>query len=201
MIICPKHKEEYKTVMVQTLAFKEAEAWCPFCGHTAAMPLGEYDTEEDTPQLQEMFIRYKHYAQQYLYAMSTKNGYKVEHEGEKIAPEDLPEEEKERIEKLIESWEYGKRVEEIKQGEVYGMPYTPPEPVICYGCGKNMTNKMGSSYVGFMFGLTIDHETVTPEALEFTKLQWGKYYEDACERKLQFCFECYVTAIMNLAKE
>jgi len=194
MLICPHHKE-YETIMLQTLAFQEKEVWCPYCGHTTGMPVGDYENKKDTPALQEMFIIYKHYTQQYLYAMSTRNGYKVEYEGKHYKPEDLPEEEKERIQGLIDGWKYGVKLDSIRRGEVYGMEYEEIPPKHCFKCDKKITDNKGNDLIGLSFKFHFT-ENATDEIKEFTKKQWGKYFT-AGSQGVYICLECYIDAMLG----
>ena len=105
--ICPNH-QDYPTPMLATLAFRGAELWCPHCGHTTGM-FGDGIEVPDTKELKERSKKHSKHAKEFLHAMGVRACYKTTWQGNVIFPDELPQEEKDRLEKIRKEWEYGKK--------------------------------------------------------------------------------------------
>ena len=100
---CYRHDENVQ--LIWTFAFPGAEYWCPYCGYTAGM-LGAGETRELTFAQRREMIKWRSVGQEYLNARATFSCDTLLWEGERIKPEDLPEAEKIRLQKIIDQWEY-----------------------------------------------------------------------------------------------
>lgn len=105
--ICPNH-QDYQVPLIATFAFRGAECWCPHCGYTTGM-FGNYEEVESTPELEERAKKFEKISKDFLYAMRVRSCRKMTWQGEMITPDELPQEEKDRIEKIKKEWEYGKK--------------------------------------------------------------------------------------------
>ena len=100
---CNRHDENVQ--LVWTFAFPGAEYWCPYCGaHYGMMGAGE--VRELTFAERREMIKYRKIGKEYLNAMSTFNCSALMWEGKQITPDELPEEEKTRLKKIINEWKY-----------------------------------------------------------------------------------------------
>lgn len=93
--ICSNH-EEYQVPLLWTFAFRGAEFWCPFCGRSEGM-LGAGEDVEETEDLIKRREIYKTRTAVYLDAIGTEICASLMYEGERISPEELPQEEKDRL--------------------------------------------------------------------------------------------------------
>ncbi len=109
MLICTNHQEEYKSIMLSTCSFMGAECWCPYCGHTAGLPFGSVEREDDTPETEAMEEKYRIFSCLFLAAKGSRG----------IPEDELTEENKIRFKKVMKNWKYGVKVEDIKEGEVF----------------------------------------------------------------------------------
>lgn len=100
---CGRHKENVQ--LIWTFAFPGAEYWCPYCGYMCGM-LGAGEERELTFTEMRGMIKYRHIGKEYLDAKATFNSTGTRWEGEMISPEDLPDEEKQRLQKIIDDWVY-----------------------------------------------------------------------------------------------
>ncbi len=114
MKICSNH-QEYKVPLIYTFSWNSYEYWCPYCGcHEGMMGAGE--DVEDSEELKERQKLYKEATKEYMDAMGVKVCVTTLWEGEQVKPEDLPDEEKERLNKIREKgWELNKKVEDINK--------------------------------------------------------------------------------------
>jgi hypothetical protein len=109
--ICTSHKN-YKTPLIFTMAFSGAECWCPYCGMKADMFGGE--NVPSTPELEERKVKYKKASSEYLHAFGVMYARYTEFNGKDIRPEDLPQEEKERLQYIREGgWKYRVEIETL----------------------------------------------------------------------------------------
>ncbi len=113
MIICRNHIE-YQVPLIWTFAWNGAEYWCPYCGsHTGAM--GGGDKIEETEELKKRLELYEKATKEYINAIGVPTCVSTEWEGVQTKPEDLPEEEKERLSKIRkEGWKLNIKVEDLK---------------------------------------------------------------------------------------
>ena len=103
--ICESHFK-YEVPLISTFAFSGAEYWCPFCGQASGMFGGK--TVESTPELEQRLIKYKEESKEYLGALSTRACSSLMFEGKRISPDELPQEEKDRIKAIIDKgWKRG----------------------------------------------------------------------------------------------
>ena len=100
---CNRHDENVQ--LVWTFAFMGAEYWCPYCGANFGM-LGAGEIRELTFAERREMIKYRNIGKDYLDARSTLVCETLLWEGKRIRPEDLPDEEKERIQSVIDNWVY-----------------------------------------------------------------------------------------------
>jgi len=117
--ICDSHDDDYVVPMIHTMAFMGAELWCPYCGHTAGWPFGAERVEE-TEELTKRHDLYRTAVDksEFLHAMGIRccSGTTWPHgSGIIIKPEDLPEEEKQRLAEIRHlGWLYHRKAEEIE---------------------------------------------------------------------------------------
>jgi hypothetical protein len=100
---CNQHEENVQ--LVWTFAFPGAEYWCPFCGYTSGM-MGAGEYRELTFAERREMVKYRHIGDEYLSARSAACCSELKWEGKWIKPDDLPDHEKERIQKVIDEWKY-----------------------------------------------------------------------------------------------
>lgn len=107
--ICPRHPEV--VMMVHTMAFKEAELWCPFCGYKTGL-FGNVKTMKSNPVIEEALRKVKERDKLYrpfLDAQGTLSSSRTTWFGKTIPPADLPAEEKLRLQQIVESFQYGQK--------------------------------------------------------------------------------------------
>ncbi len=110
--ICRDH-QEYETPLLWTFAFNGAEYWCPYCGANLGM-MGAGIRVKATPELLDRHEKYKQASDKYLEAKSISVCVRLEWEGKQISPDDLPQEEKDRVESILKAgWNYETEVENI----------------------------------------------------------------------------------------
>lgn len=131
--ICDLHQKTYKVPMLWTFAIPSCERWCPFCGHAGGM-LG---TGTDVPMTKELDRRHAFYAEssrEYLQMLGRKSCHSLVYEGKEIKYADLPQEEKDRGDKIIEAWKKNARVP-----KEYVTPNRLPKH-LCKECGGKMSS-------------------------------------------------------------
>jgi hypothetical protein len=100
--ICPNHPK-YQVPLIPTMAFMGSEYWCPYCG----VNLGVFDktgvANPITLQLFERDLKYKSASKEYLRARSISACSETEWEGKRVSPMDLPLEERQRIQSVIDT--------------------------------------------------------------------------------------------------
>ena len=101
--ICSRHHNQIP--LIWTFAFNGSEYWCPYCGANYGM-LGAGEMVESTMDLKRAAVKWRQSTTEYLDAKSTNNCSELEWEGKMISPHDLPDEEKERVQKVINEWKY-----------------------------------------------------------------------------------------------
>lgn len=103
--ICSSHQDELKTPLIWTYAFNGAEYWCPYCGVNEGM-MGAGQVVESTAVLRNRLKRFKKLSKDYLDANSTRVCSSMKWMGKDIKPSELPQEEKDRLQKAINDWKY-----------------------------------------------------------------------------------------------
>lgn len=103
VLCCSRHEKNVQ--LVWTFAFPGAEYWCPYCGCSEGM-LGAGEIRQLTFSERREMIKYRYIGKEYLQARSTAVCSSLMWKGERIKPEDLPIEERKRIKKVIDEWEY-----------------------------------------------------------------------------------------------
>ena len=196
MKTCPSH-EEYTVPMIQTMSFPGAELWCPYCGYTAGAPFGNVNETKETPELEDRGIKYFQFTTIFLHAMGTRSASKTLWNEEMISPADLPMQEKKRLNNVCNTWRYGTKAEDIKEGDVFGSDIKPPDPLFCRKCGKKVESDDGVAYIGMQFQISISDSEDT-SAIDMAKKQWGKYFDDALKPGgISICFECWIDTMLG----
>ena len=115
MYICPEH-QDYQVPLLPTLAFGVKNSgdgmkyWCPFCGFLDVKENLE-DEVEETEELKNRYDKYKEFAKEFIHAKGIDHWLFVMYRKERIKPQDLPKEEKDRLKKIVSDWKYGKKME------------------------------------------------------------------------------------------
>ncbi len=110
--ICSRH-DDYKVPLIWTFAFNYAEFWCPYCGANYGM-LGAGRVTENSEELEARHGKYKEISKAFLNAKGTQICAYTTWNGEKIDPNDLPQEEKDRLKEIISEWKYEIKIEELE---------------------------------------------------------------------------------------
>ena len=100
---CNRHEENVK--LVWTFAFNGYEYWCPYCGANYGM-LGAGEIRELTFSEMREMVKYRTIGKDYIDAIDSFNCDELKFNGKWIKPEDLPEEENERLQLIIDNWVY-----------------------------------------------------------------------------------------------
>ncbi len=111
--ICTSHKDELRTPLIWTFAFIGAEYWCPYCGKNEGM-MGAGEWVKSTAVLRNRLRRFKALSKDYLSAKSSQVCVSMMWKGKEITPDQLPIEEKDRLQKAIDDWKYGQKPLTIK---------------------------------------------------------------------------------------
>lgn len=104
MKICANHTD-YEVPLIWTFAFPGAEYWCAYCGNSTGM-LGEYEDVEETRDLLKRLKKYEKRSRKFLHANASLVADSIKYEGKRITPDDLPQEEKDKDQKIRDEWEY-----------------------------------------------------------------------------------------------
>lgn len=102
--ICSNH-QEYQVPLIWTFSFPGAEYWCPYCGYTAGM-FGAGERVARTPELEGRLMQYKEFSSEYLHAIGVRVCVGTTWKGRIIHPDELPQEEKDRLNEVVKNWEY-----------------------------------------------------------------------------------------------
>lgn len=118
ILICSNH-QSYPTPLIWTFAFNGSEYWCPFCGTTGGM-FGAGKNVEITDELVSRNNLYTKASKEFLDAVSTSVCSSLLWNGNRISPKDLPEEERDRLQKIIDGgFKYkGIKIESTEASEV-----------------------------------------------------------------------------------
>lgn len=103
MKICDRH--ENQVPLLFTMAFPGSEYWCPYCGGNWGM-LGAGQNVPVTMQLKREKVKWRFKTREYLSAVGTQNCSSLKFEGKTISPHELPKSEKDRLQNIIDEWEY-----------------------------------------------------------------------------------------------
>jgi len=103
--VCPNHKSQEKVPLVFTMAFPGKEYWCPGCGYTHGM-LGAGDIVKRTKEIDEKEDYWENVGKDYLSAKSAKSCESLMHEGNRMTYDELPQNEKERLQTIEDEWKY-----------------------------------------------------------------------------------------------
>ena len=107
--ICYKH-QNYQTPLIWTFAFRGAEYWCPYCGFTGGM-LGSGIMVNETPKLIKRKKGYEELHKEYLHAQGVTYCIETKWKDKFIKPEDLPQEEKDRLKEIRNEYKYEVKIE------------------------------------------------------------------------------------------
>lgn len=112
LLICTDH-QEYPTPLIQTMVFRGAELWCPYCGAKIGMFDSGSKVVKNTILLNTREKLYKIRYRKYLGALATKVCTTLCFRGKWMTPDELPQEEKDRIGKILEKgWKADRKIED-----------------------------------------------------------------------------------------
>lgn len=103
--ICKHHQDDYQAPLIWTFAFRGAEYWCPYCGKLEGM-LGAGEKVKSTAVLRNRLKRFRKLSEAFLDANCSQVCESMIWKGERITPSELPQEEKDKNQKIIDSWKY-----------------------------------------------------------------------------------------------
>lgn len=107
--VCPNHPD-YQVPLIWTFSFPGAEYWCPYCGYTGGVMGGGGSVEVRTLELNEREKKYNELSEEYLHAKGVECCVGLMWEGKEIHPDDLPDAEKDRLDKIRREWKYQVKV-------------------------------------------------------------------------------------------
>ncbi len=108
--ICYNHLD-YQVPLIWTFAFVGAEYWCPYCSYIGGM-FGSGENVPATTKLAKRLKAYEKFTEDYLHANAIQVCHQTKWKGKYIKPNDLPQEEKDRLEKIRGEWKYKVKMEE-----------------------------------------------------------------------------------------
>jgi len=117
--ICSDH-QDYQVPLISTCSFMGAEFWCPYCGFSGGV-FGAGKFVPDSEELKTRHTRYKKFSSDYLHAVGVPHCSSTLFNGQWVKPNDLPEEEIDRLIKIKKDWKYETKIETIE------LPETPEE--------------------------------------------------------------------------
>lgn len=109
--ICEDH-QEYPVPLIYTFAFIGSEYWCPYCGFHGDIFAGT--SIEATVELRQRAIKYREFSRDYLHARGVPHCSSTMFEGKRVKPSELPEREINRLEAIRKAWNYGIKIETVK---------------------------------------------------------------------------------------
>lgn len=112
MKICSNHIH-YEVPLISTMSWNYYEYWCPYCDKHEGM-MGAGKSVEETKQLKKRKELYEEATIDYRHAMGVLVCSETKWRGKWIKPENLPEEEKDRLAKIRETWKLNIKVEDLK---------------------------------------------------------------------------------------
>ena len=101
--ICDRHEKQVP--LIWTFAFPGSEYWCPYCGGNFGR-WGAGEMVESTMSLKREAVKWKQDSGDYLSAIGTNVCDSLMWEGNRITPDKLPQEEKDRRQMVIDEWVY-----------------------------------------------------------------------------------------------
>lgn len=104
IVICGNHEKQVP--LISTFAFRGAEYWCPCCGALYGMFDDGPIEVESTKELEEAKKQWKEKSDDFLGAKATFACSHMMWGNKHITPEQLPEEEKQRLKNIIAAWRY-----------------------------------------------------------------------------------------------
>ena len=111
MKICSKHND-YPVPLIFTFSWNYSEYWCPYCdSHIGLMDSGA-DGQKDE-ELEKRAKLYEKATEDYVHSMGVVVCSSTKWEGVQTKPEDLPQEEKDRLAKL-RNWKLNVKAEDLK---------------------------------------------------------------------------------------
>ncbi len=104
----------YEVPLIYTFSWNYYEYWCPYCDtHEGMMGAGE--NVEETKELKKRLKLFEEVTKDYIHAMGVLGCFSTKWKEEQIKPEDLPKEEKDRLQTIRDKgWELNKKVEDLK---------------------------------------------------------------------------------------
>lgn len=111
MKICSSH-QDYQVPLVSTMAWNYSEYWCPYCDKHEGM-MGAGENVGETEELEKRGELYKKATEEYRHAIGVLVCVSTEWKGVQTKPEDLPQEEKDRLAKL-RTWKLNVKAEDLK---------------------------------------------------------------------------------------
>lgn len=111
MKICSNH-QDYLVPLIWTYSWNGAEYWCPYCDSHNGMLDVEVD-HKFTEELEKRLKLYEKATEDYRHAMGVLVCASTEWKGVQTKPQDLPQEEKDRLAKL-RNWELNVKAEDLK---------------------------------------------------------------------------------------
>ncbi len=111
--VCGSH-QDYPVPLIWTYAWSGYEYWCPFCGNHEEM-MGAGKNIKESEELLTRVIRYQVASEDYLHAQSVSVCSGMEWEGRQIHPDELPQQEKDRLAEIRKTgWTYEVKAEDLK---------------------------------------------------------------------------------------
>jgi hypothetical protein len=105
MRVCENHQDKKIVPLIWTYNFPGAEYWCPACGYTGGM-MGAGESVDETPELAERLKEYKKKTESFMTALAHRVAISFIYEGKRITPAELPEDQKENDQAIIDNWKY-----------------------------------------------------------------------------------------------
>lgn len=106
--ICENH-QEYPVPLIQTMAFRGAENWCPYCGETSGIFAGK--EVDSSPELERRAANYKEMSKSFIKANATFSCSRMMYNGKEVTIAELPEEYLDEQKQIIKEWKYGVEAE------------------------------------------------------------------------------------------
>ena len=112
MKICYGHSD-YPVPLIFTFSWNYSEYWCPYCdSHKGLMDTGaDAFNNEELRKREEL---YKEATKEYIHAMGVLVCSSTGWNGVQTKPEDLPQEEKDRLTEVRKTWKLNVKAEDLK---------------------------------------------------------------------------------------
>jgi hypothetical protein len=101
--VCACHDEQVP--LIWTFVFNGAECWCPACGFQGGM----FESGEEVPltkKLEKSIKFWSEKTEEFLDAKGTLACHSKEINGVEVMRKDIPKDEIDRCQKIVDSWEY-----------------------------------------------------------------------------------------------